>query len=77
MTTYRTQLTVSESNQVLVDNLPFAPGDVVEIVIRKPRNQDLADRWRQLMKETQSLPQAQAITEEEIAAEIEAYRSGQ
>lgn len=32
------------------------------------------DKLKALFKETQSLPQAQAITEEEIAAEIAAYR---
>lgn len=29
-----------------------------------------------LLRETQALPQAQAISEDEIAAEIEAYRAG-
>jgi hypothetical protein len=35
------------------------------------------EKWRALLKETQALPQARQITEADIAAEIEAYRSGQ
>ncbi len=35
-----------------------------------------ADDLQALLKATQSLPQAQAISEEEIAAEIAAYREG-
>ena len=34
------------------------------------------EKWRSLLKETQSLPQIQNMTEAEITAEIEAYRSG-
>jgi hypothetical protein len=30
-----------------------------------------------LLEETQTLPQARAISEDEIGAEIEAYRAGQ
>ena len=34
------------------------------------------EKWRSLLKETQSLPQIQNMTDAEITAEIEAYRSG-
>jgi len=40
--------------------------------MKKPLNTDL----RNLFKTTQSLPQAQAISEAEIIAEIAAYRQG-
>jgi len=34
------------------------------------------EKWRTLLQETQALPQVRGITEIDIAAEIEAYRSG-
>lgn len=46
------------------------------IVLKQPRSQ-LIRAFKALLKETQSLPEAQAITEAEIADEIEAYRAGQ
>ncbi|MEW6400972.1 MAG: hypothetical protein AB1649_04180 [Chloroflexota bacterium] len=33
-------------------------------------------KWRRLLKETQSLPQAKRLTEKDIANEIMAYRAG-
>ncbi|MEL7039052.1 MAG: hypothetical protein AAFO04_26105 [Cyanobacteria bacterium J06592_8] len=52
--------------------------------ITPPYNEgDGTDRWseqgeklRALLKDTQALPSSQAITEEEIAAEIDAVRQG-
>ncbi len=46
------------------------------IVLKQPRSQ-LIRAFKALLKETQALPEAQAITEAEIADEIEAYRAGQ
>lgn len=47
------------------------PEPQLDVVQRQQRT----EKWRTLLKETQSLPQLN-ITEAEIAAEIEAYRSG-
>lgn len=44
-------------------------------LVQKIRAKD-AQELRALFKTTQSLPQAQSISEEEIAAEIAAYREG-
>ena len=76
MTTYRAQFTVNDTNQLILSNLPFAPGDVVEVVVRKPGSQQIAEQWKQLMQETQKSPEVQTVTDDDIAAEIEAYRSG-
>jgi len=42
-----------------------------------PEREKLSQELRQLFDETQSIPGIQDITEEEIAAEIEAYRRGE
>ncbi|HMN00905.1 MAG TPA: hypothetical protein PKC99_18020 [Anaerolineales bacterium] len=77
METFRVRTTVSKDGQLSIKGLPFRAGAKVEVVIRK-EEQDrkaLARELKTLFKEIQSLPQAQTITEEEIAAEIAAYRA--
>jgi hypothetical protein len=52
--------------------------EVILLVESQPENDATPARvheWEALFKETQSLPQAQSITEEDIAAEIAAYRA--
>ena len=79
MKAYRTYLTVTDTKQVVLSNVPFAPGQVVEVLVLA---QD-ADRLRAvhqldtLLQRTQALPQVQTLTDDEIAAEIAAYRQGQ
>lgn len=78
MLAYRHYTTVQESKQIVLSSVPFPPGQRVEVVLiaeeERPaaRVQDL----RALFRATQALPQAQALTEDEIAAEIAAYRAG-
>lgn len=77
METFRVRTTVSKDGQLSIRGLPFRAGAKVEVVIRK-EEQDrkaLARELRALFKEIQSLPQAKTITEEDIAAEIAAYRA--
>lgn len=82
METFRTRTTVSKDGKVSLKGLPFRPGAKVEVIVREePRKisaakrKALANELKTLFKEIQSLPQARAITEEEIRAEIEAYRA--
>ena len=84
MGTFRTRTTVSKDGKVSLKGLPFRPGAKVEVIVREePRKisaakpKALANELKALFKEIQSLPQARAITEEEIAAEIAAYRASQ
>lgn len=79
MEAYRTKIKINDSKQVILSNLPFRSGQVVEIVVlAEDENRNAAvDEFKALFKETQSLPQARALTEEEILAEIEAYRRGE
>ena len=51
---------------------PLALGYIAQIRSVKRKNE-----LRALLKKTQSLPQIQTLTEEDILAEIEAYRKGQ
>lgn len=78
MEAYRTKIKIKDPKQVILSNLPFRSGQVVEIVVSVPDEDRKAavEEFKALFKETQSLPQVQALTEEEILAEIEAYRRG-
>jgi hypothetical protein len=79
MKAYKTFATVQEAKKLILDDVPFDKGQRVEVLLLAP-DQDETDRvlrLKSLFKETQGLPQIQAITEEEIAVEIERYRSGQ
>ena len=79
MNTYRRRLVVQDPKQIVLSDIPFQTGQEVEITLRSveqptvERKNDLRD----LLKKTQSLPQIQTLTEEDILAEIEAYRKGQ
>lgn len=78
MLAYRKKLVIQDPKQVVLTDLPFEPGQEVEILVL----QDDSDRARRveelraLFKQTQALSQLQSITEDEIAAEIAAYRDG-
>jgi len=77
MDTYRVRTKVSKDGQLSITGIPFRAGAEVEVTVRGERQdrQALANELKALFKEIQSLPQAQTITEEEIAAEIAAYRA--
>lgn len=51
-------------------------GAQVKVIVLKPSQAELIKEFKTLLKETQSLPQVQAITDAEIADEISAYREG-
>ncbi|MEK6406008.1 MAG: hypothetical protein AABN34_03495 [Acidobacteriota bacterium] len=79
MTAYKKYVTIKDPKSLVLTDLPFKHGQVVEVVVIAQDNGELEERVRglqALLKETQTLPQAKAISEDEIAAEIEAYRAG-
>jgi antitoxin ParD1/3/4 len=79
MTAYKKYVKIKDPKSLVLNDLPFKQGQVVEVVMTAQDNGESEDRVRDLqalLKETQALPQAQAISEDEIAAEIEAYRAG-
>jgi len=79
MQAYRTHLVIQDPEHVTVSNLPFRPGQYVEVLfIAQDTNRAASVQELQaLLKETQALPQVQALTEDEIVAEIAAHRRGQ
>jgi hypothetical protein len=79
MKAYRTYLTITDPKQIVLSNMPFRVGEKVEIVVLAAEDNNRAERVSQLQelfKETQSLPQAQTLSEDDISREVEAYRSG-
>ncbi|OLE55736.1 MAG: hypothetical protein AUG51_02060 [Acidobacteria bacterium 13_1_20CM_3_53_8] len=79
MKAYRTYLTIKDPKQVVLSDVPFRPGQQVEIVVLAADEDNLARvrELKDLLRATQSLPQAQALTEDDIMREVEVYRSGQ
>jgi len=84
LTTYRRKATVRSDGRIEIKTPNLKPGTRVDIIVRvedEPEDaQERGERVRELkalFKETQSLPQARTISEEEISAEIAAYRAGQ
>jgi hypothetical protein len=79
MKAYKTYSTVSDTKQVVLSDVPFRIGEKVEIVVLTAEDTDAKERVRKLknlFKETQSLPQIQTLSEDDILREVEAYRSG-
>lgn len=79
MTDYKTFITIENPDQVVLSNLPFQKGQRVRVVILTEDDEkaSISQRFRNLFKETQSLPEVNEITETEIAEEIQAYRRGE
>ena len=79
MNAYKTYVTVTDSQELVLSNLPFQPGQKVEVIVLAEDNKGamLAEKMKKLFKEIQALHADNPITEEEIAAEIEAYRRGE
>ena len=79
MTAYKKYVKIKDPKSLVLTDLPFKQGQVVEVVVLAQDNVESEDRvgaLKALLKETQALPQSRAISEDEIAAEIEAYRAG-
>ncbi|GFE62531.1 hypothetical protein [Geobacter sp. AOG2] len=78
MLAYKQYVTIKDPAKVELNGLPFRAGQRVEVVMIA-ENDDQATRseeLRALFRATQALPQAQAITDETIAEEVESYRVG-
>jgi hypothetical protein len=82
ITAYRQKTTVRPDGCIEIKTPSLKPGTKTEVIIlvdndpdEAKARQERAREWRALFKETQALPQAQTISEAEIAAEIAAYRA--
>lgn len=80
ITAFRKKVTVRPDGRIEIKSMNLKPGTKAEVIVLiESADADRKERVRRLkalFKATQSLPQAQTITEEEIAAEIAAYRAG-
>ena len=77
MEAYRTYLTINDPWQVVLRNVPFRPGQCVEVLLLTHVDDVTAEQeMRALFEETQSLPQVKTLSDEEIAAEVMAHREG-
>lgn len=79
MAEYKKYVTIKDPKRLVLTDLPFEEGQVVVVLIAEDngKSEERTRDLQELLKETQELPQALAVSEEEIAAEIEAYRARQ
>lgn len=78
MLAYKQYVTIKDPAKIEISGLPFRAGQRVEVVMIA-EDDDRATRveeLRALFRSTQALPQVKAITDEMIAEEVEAYRTG-
>ena len=82
MEPFRVRTTILKDGKLSIRGLPFRPGAKVEVIVREDsrklpsgQRKALASELQSLFKEIQALPQVRSITEDEIAAEIAAYRA--
>ena len=77
MSAYRKYITIDDPRRVVLEDLPFRQGQRVEIVVLgRTVTEERLHQLQALLRDTQALPQAKALTEEELAQEVEAYRAG-
>jgi len=80
ITALRKKVTVRSDGRIEIKSTNLKPGTKAEVIVLvksvDTERQKRVRRLKALFKTTQSLPQAKTITEEEIAAEIAAYRTG-
>jgi hypothetical protein len=77
MNAYKTYVEVDPSGRVVLEHVPFRAGALVEVLVvdQSPEAGDV-ESWRTLFEHVQGLPQSKTITDEDIATEIDDYRSG-
>ena len=77
MVAYEKYVTIDDSQEVVLSNLPVQAGQRVRVMLlmEGTDRSKLPEEFLTLLKSTQALPQAKEPTEEEIAAEVAAHRS--
>ena len=79
MLAYKKYVTIKDPAKLELTGLPFHTGQRVEVVMiaEDEERSSRVEKLQALFKKTQALPQAQAISEDMIAEEIEEYRAKQ
>jgi hypothetical protein len=77
MVAFERYITVVNPEEIVISGLPLHPGQRVRVtvVVDEAGAQERGKVLRELLKATQALPQARAVTEEEIAAQVAAVRA--
>lgn len=75
MITYKTTLTIEDPSRLVLSDLPFPAGQRVEVIVTADERTARVQQLKELLRITQALPQAQRMSEEQIRAEVEAYRN--
>ena len=72
MKAYRTYATVTDPQNLLLINLPFKPGQRVEVLVLADDSDRAAtlNAFDQAFKATQALPHIQSLTDAGIEAEV-------
>lgn len=66
-------LTIEDPKRLVLSDLPFSEGQEVEVVVVAKDERDARVRQlKDLLKVTQSVPQVQALSEDDITREVEA-----
>lgn len=75
MPVYKTTSRIQASGELAIRDLPFAPGTLVKVQVMgsEPSAAEREQEWARLLQAVQALPQT--ISDEDIAAEIDACRS--
>ncbi|MEH2008534.1 hypothetical protein [Nostoc sp.] len=76
MNVYKRYIIIADQKQLVLSDLRFKAGQRIEVIILTDDNQrvTLAQKSKKLFKEIQAIHADNPLTDEEIAAEIEAYR---
>ncbi len=79
MNAYKTYITIADPKQLVLSDLPFKAGQRFEVIILTDDNQRVTftEELKKLFKEIQAIDADNHLNDEEIAAEIEAYRRGE
>lgn len=77
MLAHKQYVTINDPSKLQLTNLPFRRGQRVEVLMIADDDTAVrVDELRELFKTTQTLPQAQAVSDDMIAEEVEEYRAG-
>jgi hypothetical protein len=80
ITAVRKKVKVKADGQIEIRSPEFVPGAIAEVIVLFEKPSDVQNRVKKIMemkaliKSTQELPQAQTLTDDDILAEIAAYR---
>lgn len=79
MVAYEKSVLVEDGGEIRLTGLPVKPGQRVRVsvTVEDDSRPERVAALRRLFADMQQSPNARAITDEQIAAEIDAYREGQ